>query len=295
MSVRARFRLNAICAAGILGLVSIASNVQAGMFDDDEARAQIVQLRTQTRNAQQQIEQRITELEAMAKSRSMIDLFNQVEVLKVEVAKLRGMQEVLNNELENIQKRQRDLYLDTDTRVRKLESQTAQLVEQNKALLQVIEQLRGEVAKLPQAATQPAAATETAPTAASASAQDALAEQRAYDLALNEFRAGKYREAAAGFAAFTRTFARSPLASSAQYWLGNSLFASKDFRGAISAQRTLIAQYPESSKVPDALLNIGSAFSELDDPREARRAWQEVVTKHPGSEAAVKAKQRLGR
>ena len=81
---------------------------------------------------------------------------------------------------------------------------------------------------------------------------------------------------------------------SAQYWIGNSLYATRDFRGAIAAQRQLIAQYPDSAKAPDALLNIASAQSELGDLQAARITLQEVATRYPSSEAGVKAKQRLG-
>ena len=90
-----------------------------------------------------------------------------------------------------------------------------------------------------------------------------------------------------------RTYPRTPLASSAQYWIGNAHFAKRDYRAAITAQRTLIANYPDSTKVPDALLNIASAQSELGDNAGARRTLEELVAKHPQSEAAAKAKQRL--
>jgi peptidoglycan-associated lipoprotein len=93
---------------------------------------------------------------------------------------------------------------------------------------------------------------------------------------------------------FVRTHARSPLAPSAQYWLGNAQFAKRDFRSAITAQRMLIQVYPDSAKVPDALLNISSAQAELNDNAAARRTLEELIAKYPTSEAAGKARQRLG-
>ena len=47
-------------------------------------------------------------------------------------------------------------------------------------------------------------------------------------------------------------------------------------------------------KVPDALLNIASAQSEMGDNASARRTLEELMGKYPTSEAAGKAKQRLG-
>src|SRR5207237_2415479 len=85
---------------------------------------------------------------------------------------------------------------------------------------------------------------------------DVATEQRAYDAALDLFKSGNYGGAIAGFAAFVKTYPRSPLAPSAQYWLGNAQFAQKDFRGAIASQRQLLAAYPDRPKVPDALPNV---------------------------------------
>ena len=122
---------------------------------------------------------------------------------------------------------------------------------------------------------------------------DVAAEQRAYDAALDQFKSGNYSAAVASFQAFVRTYPRSPLAASAQYWLGNAQFAQKDFRGAIATQRQLLATFPDSQKVPDALLNIASCQVELGDTAGARRTLEEIVARHPSSEASVKARQRL--
>ena len=56
-----------------------------------------------------------------AKSRSVVELMNQIETLNADINRLRGQLEVLNNSLENAQKRQRDMYLDLDSRMRRIE------------------------------------------------------------------------------------------------------------------------------------------------------------------------------
>jgi tol-pal system protein YbgF len=91
-----------------------------------------------------------------------------------------------------------------------------------------------------------------------------------------------------------RAYPQSALAPSAQYWVGNAYYARKDFRASIAAQRTLISVYPSSNKVPDALLNIASAQSDLNDNAAARRTLEELIAKYPQTEAAQKARQRLG-
>jgi tol-pal system protein YbgF len=286
---------NAGVAAVAVSLLSVSAH--AGLFDDEEARKQVLQLRTQLAETQRTLDQRIGELEAQARNRSIIDLFNQVETLKAEFARLRGQIELLQNEMENTQKRQRDLYVDLDGRLRKVE---AQITDQARA---------AQAAVAPPAAMPPGTAGGTsllvastdpgraAPPGAAGSPPspiDPVAEQRAYDQGLEHFRGGRFAEAVTAFQLFTRNFPRSTLVPSAQYWIGNSLYATRDFRGAIAAQRQLIAQYPDSAKASDALLNIATAQSELGELQAARATLQEVATKYPSTEAGAKAKQRLG-
>lgn len=282
-----------------LATLTFALSSHAGLFDDEEARKQILQLRTQLAETQRTLDQRVGELEAQARNRSIIDLFNQVETLKTEFARLRGQIELLQNEMENTQKRQRDLYVDLDGRLRKME---AQLAEQARAsqppVVPPATSVPGGPAMPPGTVTPPAA---TDPGRASPPAVvvpppvvDPVAEQRAYDQGLELFRGGRFAEAIAAFQAFNRNFPRSTLVPSAQYWIGNSLYATRDYRGAIAAQRQLITQYPDSAKASDALLNIATAQSDLGELQAARATLQEVVAKYPASEAGVKAKQRLG-
>ncbi|HTS54221.1 MAG TPA: YbgF trimerization domain-containing protein, partial [Burkholderiales bacterium] len=56
-----------------------------------------------------------------ARSPGIVQLMNQIESLQAEINKLRGQIEVLSNGLDNAQKRQRDMYLDLDTRLRRIE------------------------------------------------------------------------------------------------------------------------------------------------------------------------------
>ena len=270
------------------------STAHAGMFDDEEARTQILQLRTQVTETQRAIDQRVAELEAQARNRSIIDLFNQVETLKSDFAKLRGQLEVLQNEMENTQKRQRDLYVDLDGRLRKMETAMAEQAARA-AQAPTNASPPGTVTGAPPGATDPSRAMPPAGVGATPPpAMDPVAEQRAYDQGLEHFRAGRFAEAVTTFQLFARSFPRSTLVPSAQYWIGNSLYAVRDFRGAIATQRQLLTQFPDSAKASDALLNIASAQGELGDLQGSRATMQEVVAKYPTSEAGVKAKQRLG-
>jgi tol-pal system protein YbgF len=291
-------RTRRLCAVFVFSIVCVAAS-HAGLFDDEEARKQIVQLRNQVAEQQRVIDQRLGELEAQARNRSIIDLFNQVETLRAEMARLRGQLELLQNEIENSQKRQRDLYVDLDGRMRKIEAaqEAARQAAANTPTQPSImpDPLRSAP---PAVAGQPQPPLQSTPVAPQVTpvvpVADPSREQATYDQGLEHFRAGRFAEAVTAFQFFVRSYPRSPLASSAQYWIGNSLYATRDFRGAIAAQRQLLSQYPDSGKAPDALLNIATSQSELGDIQGARATLQEVNAKYPSSEAAAKARQRLG-
>jgi TolA-binding protein len=57
----------------------------------------------------------------------------------------------------------------------------------------------------------------------------------------------------------------------------------------------LLGTFPESAKSADALLIIGTAESSLGDTSAARKTFEELIDKHPGSDAADKAKGRLAK
>jgi tol-pal system protein YbgF len=254
-----------------LALVALAVPARAALFDDDEARKRIEATNQRITQVQRELSDRIAALESQLKSQGLVELFTQVEQLKAEVARLRGQIEVLTYEQEQQQKRQRDLYVDLDSRLRKLEG--------------------GAGATAGSAPESPSATGATPPVAVAPAGAD---EQRGYDAALDRFKAGNYGAAIAGFNTFLKTYPKSPLAPSAQYWIGNAQYAQKDFRGAIATQRQLISAYPDSAKVPDAMLNIATAQLDLGDGAGSRRTLEDLLAKYPKSEAAAKAKQRLG-
>jgi tol-pal system protein YbgF len=261
--------------AVLLFAAQVAAPARGALFDDDEARRRIEELKTRVDQVERTLAQRLEALEA--KSAGLADLFRDVEQIKADIAKLRGQYEVLTYELEQAQKRQRDLYLDLDSRVRRLEGGPG-------------------APGAPAGPGAPAAGDTTAPPAGPGpppAAADPAAEQKSYDAALESFKSGNFGAAVASFQSFVRAYPKSPLAPSAMYWAGNAQYAQREFRPAIATQRQLIATYPDSQKVPDALLNIASCQIELGDVPAAKRTLEDVVSKYPSSEAATKARQRL--
>lgn len=287
----------------VLMLVGSAqAPVFGALFDDTEARRQIAVERKRVDDTTAQISTNKQQLDTIAarlakledsvsKNQAVLDLFREIENLKSEIAKMRGQMEVLANGIEISQKRQQDFYVDLDTRLRRLESPAVPPV--------------GAAATPDAAATSAATGSAAVPGAkpgvtppgtapvATTTGASSNAETRVYEAAQNQRRIGNYQAAIVSFQSFVKQYPKSPLASSAQYWIGDSYFNLRDFRMAINSQRLLLVSYPDSPKVPDALLNIASSQLEMGDSVAARKTMDELVAKHPTSDAADKAKRRL--
>lgn len=219
------------------------------------------------------VENRLDKLESnLLQNPQLLDLLKEVEALKSGMAKLRGQAELQTHHLDTLEKRQKDLYVDLDHRLSELSK--------------------------PVAAPAPASAAPALDAAAASGAQaapppDPMLESKQYEAALNFFKSGNYASAIAGFKGFLKTYPRSTLASNAQYWVGYAYFALKDYKSALAQQQKLLAAYPTSPKVPDALLNIASNQIELNDPGSAKKTFEEIINKHPASNAAALAARRL--
>ena len=232
----------------------------------------------------QDLQSRVGRLEAMLKNNSALDLLNELEALKAEVSRLRGQAEVQAHQIETLSKRQSDLYVDLDKRVEDLNKQL-------KAAAQPAAVEPAGAAAVPAASA--AKDAEAASVASAATKEDPLAESKAYETALSDFRAANYDKAIAGFAAFLEAYPDSTLAPNAQYWTGYAYYARKDYKNALAHQTKLVSTYPQSAKVPDALLNIASNQIELNNLAAAKKHLEEIVVKYPGTNAASIATERL--
>ena len=118
-------------------------------------------------------------------------------------------------------------------------------------------------------------------------------EQAAYDGAIDLFRKGQYKEASESFAAFTALYPASQLAPSAQFYLGSSRYALKDFKGAIEQLTSMVQKAPDNARAPDALLVIAGSQIELNNRAGAKTTLQRIVRDYPSAPAAGTAKSRL--
>lgn len=268
---------NYIRAVLLLCALSVSPASHAGLFSDDEAHRKIAELQRQLSEARMQnaaLEQRIAALENSMRGQGT-ELLSQVETLKNEVRRLNGLSETQAFNIEAAQKRQKDLYVDLDTRLRLMEKP--------------VEPVASEPPPLPASPSIPVAPTRPGVKGKSTT----QSEGKAYDAAFQLFKAGDYPAAIAAFNSFAQTYPSSSYAANAHYWIGNAHYALRDYNASIAAQRKLVAAYPQSDKVPEALLNIASSQQEMGDMNAARKTLEELTAKYPQTAAAELAKKRL--
>ena len=226
-------------AALLAALLPLTAN--AALFADDEARRAILDVRAK--------------LETKADKASVLDLASQNEILKQEVARLRGQVELLSNELAKAQQRQKDFYVELDERLRKLEPQSK--VVDGKEV--TVEQ----------------------------------GEQKAFDAAMVRFKEGQYQQAGWSFSSFLQRYPDSGYAASAHYWLGNAFFAQRSCQKAINAHTAVVEQYAESVHAPDAMLNIATCHVQLKNRKAAKATLKKLLERYPETPAAKTAAERL--
>ena len=273
-----------LLVAASLTLLS-AAPAGAALFGDDVARKAVADQQKRVDGLYERYDElasRIAKLEEAIKAQAaqtnaatqpVFDLANQLQAVREDLRSMRGQIEVLSNNIEGATKRQRDMYVDLDARLRRLEQPPA-----------------APPAGQPSAPGAAAPAGTTASTAGGTATAD---ETKAYEAAQQHRRVGNYQAAVAAFQSFVAQHPKSSLSHRAQYWIGDSYYNLRDFKNAIANQQKLISTYPDSASVPDALLNMASAYIELGDNAAAKKTMDSLVARFPSSDAAEKARRRL--
>lgn len=253
-------------AARVMLAVSLtvcAASASAGLFEDEEARRAILDLRQKIEALKVESAQKIAEEvrrasdESAQSQRSLLDLQNQLEALRGELAKVRGQDEQTTRDVADLQRRQKDATQSLDERLRKLE-----------------------------------------PIRVAVDGRDFMvetSEKRDYEAALGVFRKGEFATAQQVFVAFLNRYATTGYRTSSLFWLGNAQYATKDYKEALASFRALIAHDAEHVRVPESVLAIANCQIEMKDTKAARKTLEELIANYPTSEAAVAAKDRLAR
>jgi len=243
-----------LAAMALLGC--LAGTAHAGLFDDEEARKAILDVRARLTVLEDQNKQLQVQIEENAQARrSLLDLNNQIESLRSELAQMRGEKEQLQRDLADLQRLVKDANQSTDDRLRRFEPQKVSLDGQE----------------------------------FEASAD----ERQAYDQAIATMRSGDFDGAANQLTQFGARFPNSGYQPSARFWLGNALYGKRDYKGAITAFRGMVDTYPQHPKAPEALLAMANSQAEAKDNKAARRTLDELLKRYPDSEAAAAGKDRM--
>ncbi|TXT35738.1 MAG: hypothetical protein FD135_4727 [Comamonadaceae bacterium] len=234
-----------------------ATASQAALFEDDEARKAILDLRQRVETIRQEAEQsrKFSADENAALGKSLLDLQRQIELLKTELSTQRGVNEKLMRDLADTQRSQKDYVQLVNDRFTKFEP------------------VKVQVDGLEFLAEQ--------------------AEKRDFENALGVFRKGDFVTAQNLFVSFVGRYPVSKYVSSALFWLGNAQYASRDYKEAIINFRALIARDPDHLRTPEAVLSVANCQLELKDSKGARKTLTDLIKAYPQSEAAVAAKERL--
>lgn len=234
-------------------------NASAALFEDDEARRAILDLRQKVDVSQQRLTEDVRKAgdENAQLRRSLLDLSNQIEMLRSEMATMRGQNEQLARSVADMQRTQKDISQGVDERLRKFEPGKVTVDGREFAAEQV--------------------------------------EKQEFETALATLRKGDFAAAQTSFLGFINRYPQSGYRTPGLFWLANAQYALRDYRSAVANFKAIVAADPDHLRAPEALLSTANCQVELKDPKSARKTLEELVKAYPQSEAASVAKDRLSK
>ena len=225
---------------GLMALLFFTGDpAHAGLFSDDEARKAILEVRQR--------------LDASIEAQQ--DQRNQIELLRQEVAKLRGQNETLLNDLTELKRAQTDGYVSIDERVRKFEPQTV-----------TVAGIQGIV--------QPD-------------------EQQRYDAALKLFNDGTYPAAQSAMASLSGRYPKTVYMPFIQFYQGTAAYANRDYKTATALLQNVLKKYPEFERTSDTLLNLANTLIENGQKPVAQKLLNDLLIKFPNTDNAKVAQDLL--
>lgn len=259
----------------LASLCAVSLGTHAGIFDDDEARKAILDLRQQIASLNATINNNINttqqrNAEELAQLRkSLFELQNQIDRQKSDISQLRGDNEVLARNLAEMQIRQKDMLQASEQKLQAAE-QRSQAVEQKLTKLEPVKVILD--------------------------AREFMAdptEKRDFDAAFALFRTGDFVKSQKALFDFIQRYPSSGYAPSALYWLGNAQYSNRDYKEAIINFRSMISKNPDHMRAPEAMLSVANCQLEMKDAKSAKKTLEDLIKAYPKSEAAFAGVERL--
>lgn len=251
--------------AAALAIACLFVSAPAGAWMNKEEKAWVEQLENRVAD----LERRMQRAERLLDSSNLQKMYLELERSQNFSRSLQGQIEELQYKVQQMEKSQREIFLDYDQRLQQLQSGGGAISAQT------IDGGTGSEGELSGTADFDEAAQ--------------------YKSAFDYLKARNFPEAIKGFESFLQQWPRSSLAGNAQYWLGEAYYGNRDYKSAAREFDKVRTLYPESSKVPDALLKLGYSYYSLKRWKDARKVLEEVKAQYGGTTAADLAAERLKR
>ncbi|NDB11824.1 MAG: outer membrane protein assembly factor BamD, partial [Betaproteobacteria bacterium] len=272
---------------------------QAAIFADDEARKAILDLRIRFEESRNQLQEQTKQIQNLsaqiqklgaqiqafdaelkdtqqlvqkkADGQGQLGVQSDMERLRQELARARGQIEDLVNELSITQKRQRDLDQLVDKRIGEVKVKVGEVDNRLSAFEPLVVNVDGVEIRVD-------------PT-----------EKRLFDGAIESFRAGDFKQSANQLRNMMDRFPDTNYMPSLVFWFGSANYAQREYKGAITSFTAFLKSYAEHPRAADARLNLGLAQADAGERAVARKTLQSLIERHPESNAAMVAKERLSK
>ena len=254
MGKKQLFTARALIALAFVGSLSTL-NSQAALFEDDDARRAILEIRQRLEDLKA-FQQR-SDAEDEKTKRNMLDQANSLEGLRAEIATLRGEKDALSKELSDTQRKLKDLSQSLDARLTSLEPVRVSL----DGLDFLVNQ----------------------------------AEKKDFEASLDLFKKGDFAATTVAFTDFLKRYPQSPYKVTTLFWLGNAQYANRDYKEAVANFKLLLSLDSKHQRAPEAMLSMSNCQLDMKDTKAAKKTWDDIIKTYPDSDAASAAKERLAR
>lgn len=223
------------------------------------------------------------------------DMKYDIKALKENNQRLQGAIDEINHNVGSFTKKDRE---EIEKRIERLDNAITQNYER---IIEIEKRLGLEPSKTAALSPPENTAKSTPPsenksgnkTAAPIEPKRDMGEHELYTYAKKLFDEGDKANARVQFEEFIKKYPKSENADNARFWIADTYFSEKWFEKAILEYQRVLDDYPKSNKLAAAKLKQGYAFAEIGEKANARLVLNELIKKHPDSNEAKFAKEKL--
>ncbi len=261
-------RNNPLVAAAVVAVFTAMVSAPAGAWMSKEEKARVEGLENRVAD----LERRLQRAERLLESGNLQKMYLEQERMENTIRGLQGQIEELQYKLQQMDRNQREIFLDFDQRLQQMRSAPATGYSSSAISTETEGEQEGSVGEAPQ-----------------------FDEAAQYKAAFDYLKSRNFPAAIEGFQAFLKQWPSSSLAGNAQYWLGEAYYGNRDYQAAAREFEKVRSLYPDSRKVPDASLKLGYSYYALKQWKKAREVLEEIRRVYADTPVAGLAADRLKR